>query len=84
MGGLRAGRVRCAWCQACGGDKMAAPRRTREEKDEEGAAAVDVSLEAKRPRGQRRLLVVLEGASLETVKVRAGGCGVWPGRKRPQ
>ncbi|KAM4682084.1 ribosomal RNA small subunit methyltransferase NEP1 isoform 1-T1 [Amazona ochrocephala] len=48
---------------------MAAPRRTREEENEEGAAAVDVSLEAKRPRGQRRLLVVLEGASLETVKV---------------
>ncbi|RMC07585.1 hypothetical protein DUI87_17061 [Hirundo rustica rustica] len=50
---------------------MAAPRRPRgdaqeeeKEEDEEGR-----SLERKRPRGQRRLLVVLEGASLETVKV---------------
>ncbi|XP_057260431.1 ribosomal RNA small subunit methyltransferase NEP1 isoform X2 [Pezoporus wallicus] len=48
---------------------MAAPRRQREEEDGEGAVPADVSLEAKRPRGQRRLLVVLEGASLETVKV---------------
>ncbi|XP_026704020.1 ribosomal RNA small subunit methyltransferase NEP1 isoform X1 [Athene cunicularia] len=44
---------------------MAAPRRPHEEE----AAAEDASVEAKRPRGQRRLLVVLEGASLETVKV---------------
>ena len=48
---------------------MAAPRRPREEGAE---AAEDASLEAKRPCGQRRLLVVLEGASLETVKVRGG------------
>lgn len=59
-------------------DKMAAPRRPRgdaqEEEEDEGRA-----LEAKRLRGQRRLLVVLEGASLETVKVRVaagkGGAG---------
>lgn len=50
------------------GSKMAAPRRPREEGEEE-AAGEDASLEAKRPRGLRRLLVVLEGASLETVKV---------------
>ncbi|KAI1242169.1 hypothetical protein IHE44_0005686 [Lamprotornis superbus] len=47
---------------------MAAPRRPRgdvqEEEDDEGR-----SLQGKRFRGQRRLLVVLEGASLETVKV---------------
>ncbi|XP_062450746.1 ribosomal RNA small subunit methyltransferase NEP1 isoform X2 [Rhea pennata] len=42
---------------------MAAPIRSREEADESSG------LEAKRARGQRRLLVVLEGASLETVKV---------------
>lgn len=36
----------------------------------------------KRPRGQRRLLVVLEGASLETVKVRAAGDQGWSGRAR--
>ncbi|XP_014739684.1 PREDICTED: ribosomal RNA small subunit methyltransferase NEP1 [Sturnus vulgaris] len=47
---------------------MAAPRRPRgdvqDEEDDEGR-----SVAGKRPRGQRRLLVVLEGASLETVKV---------------
>ncbi|XP_068813176.1 ribosomal RNA small subunit methyltransferase NEP1 isoform X1 [Struthio camelus] len=46
-----------------GSRKMAAPIRPREE------AGEDSGLEAKRARGQRRLLVVLEGASLETVKV---------------
>lgn len=61
---------------------MAAPRRPRgdaqgEEEDGEGR-----SPERKRPRGhgQRRLLVVLEGASLETVKVRAAGGRGGPGR----
>lgn len=58
---------------------MAAPRRPRgdaqEEEEDEGR-----SLERKRPRGQRRLLVVLEGASLETVKVRAAGGRGGPGR----
>lgn len=58
----------------CGADKMAAPRRPREEKEQEDGDL----LEAKRVRGQRRLLVVLEGASLETVKVRTKGIG--PGR----
>lgn len=53
---------------------MAAPRRPREEKEQEDGDL----LEAKRVRGQRRLLVVLEGASLETVKVRTKGIG--PGR----
>ncbi|KAJ7418622.1 Ribosomal RNA small subunit methyltransferase NEP1 [Pitangus sulphuratus] len=45
---------------------MAAPRRPRGEEEEKDEG---LPLEAKRLRGQRRLLVVLEGASLETVKV---------------
>lgn len=66
---------------------MAAPRRPREEEEEKEAE--DASLEAKRPRGQRRLLVVLEGASLETVKVPVAGgqTGLGragPGRRRPR
>lgn len=55
---------------------MAAPRRLREEKEQEQEEENEnVLLEAKRVRGQRRLLVVLEGASLETVKVRTEGIG---------
>lgn len=59
-------------------DKMAAPRRPRgdvQEDEDEGR-----SPESKRLRGQRRLLVVLEGASLETVKVRAVGGRARSGR----
>lgn len=67
IGGARGGDA-----ALCGSDKMAAPRRPRGEKEQDED---DLLLEAKRVRGQRRLLVVLEGASLETVKVRTEGVG---------
>ncbi|KAG6925364.1 EMG1, N1-specific pseudouridine methyltransferase [Chelydra serpentina] len=50
---------------------MAAPTRQLRRPTGDAAAETDAAREAKRPRGQqrRRLLVLLEGASLETVKV---------------
>ncbi|XP_005038587.1 PREDICTED: ribosomal RNA small subunit methyltransferase NEP1 [Ficedula albicollis] len=65
---LPARRPRCSGSGSSRIQIEGAPRRhlgVQEEEEEDG----ERSLESKRLRGQRRLLVVLEGASLETVKV---------------
>ncbi|XP_038244360.1 ribosomal RNA small subunit methyltransferase NEP1 isoform X2 [Dermochelys coriacea] len=57
-------------CDAASGSKMAVPKRQLRRPVGDAAAETDPAREAKQAWGQRRrLLVLLEGASLETVKV---------------